>query len=242
MPYQNYRAMEVPFYLSFKEFEKNYYNNLERWFEKYHNASEIDFLKFLADMYKSYLSYNFSENKLQTDASIKVKNCFFPYFENFGISFCLDYGNGRKTKPAKEGIQNVSEWKTITMMEYSQHILDKINTYFQSNQLKKEQQNVREYINNYEIITAKEQTGYCLDYDLHQKTIPFLKAFLPIYGSTVDISLYRNFHFSVVRIAEFIDRKLVEVQAFESSIFSALKSEATMTLHMKNQNFLTICN
>lgn len=234
--------MELPFYLSFRDFEKDYFDNLEKWFEHYHITSEIDFLKSLAELYKPYLSYNFSENKLQTDAVMKVKNCFFPYFENFGISFCVDYENGKQTKSLKTGINNVSEWKTITMMEYSQHILDKINKYFQKNNLEKEKQNVQDYINNYEIITAKEQTGYCLNYDQHQKTLAFLKAYLPCYGSTVDISLYRNFHFSMIRIADFIDQKLKAVEAFEYSIFNTLKSEAKMKFHIKNHSFLTICN
>ncbi|WP_312399295.1 hypothetical protein [Chryseobacterium sp.] len=234
--------MELPFYISFRKFEKDYYDNLEKWFEHYDNASEIDFLKNQAELYRRYLCYNFSENKLQTDAVIKVKNCFFPYFDNFGISFCVDYENGKQTKALKPGINNISEWKTITMMEYAQHVLDKINAYFQKKGLDKSKENVQDYINHYEIITAKEQTGYCLNYDEHQKTIPFLKAFLPCYGCTVDISLYRNFHFSVVKIADFIDQKLKAVHAFENSTFSTLKSEAKIKLHMKNHSFLTICN
>ncbi|KMQ62881.1 hypothetical protein ACM39_17330 [Chryseobacterium sp. FH2] len=234
--------MELPFYISYREFEKDYYDNLEKWFEHYDNTNEIDFLKSQAELYRPYLCYNFSEDKLQPDAVIKVKHCFFPYFENFGISFCVDFENGKQSKPLPPGINNISEWKTITMMEYAQHVLDKINTYFYKKGLNKEKENVLNYINNHEIITSKEQTGYCLHYEQHQKTIPFLKAFLPYYGCTVDISLYRNFHFSIVRIADFIDQKLKAVKAFEYSSYSVLRSEATIKLHMKNHNFLTICN
>ncbi|MCW3162383.1 hypothetical protein [Chryseobacterium oryctis] len=234
--------MKLPFYLSFREFEKEYYDNLEKWFEHYDNTNEIDFLKSQAELYRPYLSYNFSEDKLQTDAVIKVKNCFFPYFENFGISFCVDVENGKRTQDVSSKIDNISEWKTITMMEYAQHILDKINTYFQKKGLDKTKENVLDYINNYEIITSKEQTGYCLDYTQHQKTIPFLEAFLPNFGCTVDISLYRNFFFSIVRIADFIDYRLKAVEAFEFSSYSTLKSEAKIQLHMKNHSFLTICN
>jgi len=234
--------MELPFYISFRTFEKDYYDNLEKWFEHYDNASEIDFLKSQSELYRPYLCYNFSDNLLHTDAVIKVKNCFFPYFDNFGISFCIDYENGKQTKALKNGLNNRSEWKTITMMEYAQHILDKINTYFHKKGLDRSKENVQDYINHYEIISSNEQTGYCLNYEEHQKTIPFLKAFLPTYGCTADISLYRNFHFSMVRIAEFIDQKLKAVEAYEFSSFSILKSEAKITLHMRNHTFLTICN
>lgn len=240
MPYKILRAMEIPFYLSFREFEKEYYNNLEKWFENDQNTSETDFLLHLKEMYKPYLCYNFSEDRLQADATIEIKNCFFPYHENFGISFNMNHANA---KNFKTGINNVSETKTITMMEYAQHILDKIHHYFQKNKISMtENETIVDYLNHYQIITAKEKTGYCLDYDLHQKKLPFLKAFLPDFGSTVNMSLYRNFYFSVVRIADFIDYKLKAVESFDQSIYHELKSEASMKIHMRGQSFLTICN
>lgn len=231
--------MELPFYLGFREFEKNYYNNLELWFEQYHNTSEIDFLRSLAALYKPFLSYSFTEDQLQADASIQVKNCFFSSLENYGISFNIDHhSKNSKTKP-----DQVSEAKSISMMEYAQCVLDKINMYFQQRQISmKENETVLDYLNHYEIITLKEKNGYCLNYDQHQKTIPFLKAYLPRFGSTVDMSLYRNFYFSVVRIAEFIDQKLKAIEAFDKSIYSELKSEAMMKIHMRGHSFLTICN
>ncbi len=69
--------MEIPFYLSFREFENEYYNNLEKWFENDKNTNETDFLLTMKEIYKPYLCYNFSEDKLQTEALIQVKNCFF---------------------------------------------------------------------------------------------------------------------------------------------------------------------
>ncbi|CAD7800845.1 hypothetical protein CHRY9390_00689 [Chryseobacterium aquaeductus] len=231
--------MEIPFYLGFREFEKNYYNNLERWFEQYHNTSEIDFLRSLVMLYKSFLSYSFTNDQLQADATIEVKNCFFSSHENYGISFHVD----RNSKNSKTKPDQVSEVKTISMMEYAQCVLDKINAYFQQRQISmKENETILDYLNHYEIITLKEKNGYCLNYDQHQKTIPFLKAYLPHSGSTVDISLYRNFYFSVVKIADFIDQKLNEIRAFDQSIYSELKSEAMMKIHMRGHSFLTICN
>ena len=231
--------MELPFYLGFREFEKNYYNNLELWFEHYHNTSEIDFLKSLASLYKPFLSYSFTEDQLQADATIQVNNCFFSSLDNYGISFNVDH----HSKNSKTKLDQVSEAKTISMMEYAQCVLDKINMYFQQRQISmKENETVLEYLNHYEIITLKEKNGYCLNYDLHQKTIPFLKAYLPHSGSTVDISLYRNFYFSVVKIADFIDQKVNEVKAFDQSIYIDLKSEAMVKIHMRGHSFLTICN
>lgn len=231
--------MKTPFYLSFREFEHAYYNDLERWFENDCNTCETDFLLHLKDIYKPYLCYNFSEDRLQADATIEIKNCFFPYHDNFGISFHDNSCSGN----FRTGINNISELKTITMMEYAQHILDRIHHYFQKNKISmKENESITDYINHYGIITAKEKTGYCPDYDVHQKKLPFLKAFLPHFGTTVDISLYRNFYFSVVRIADFIDSKLKAVESFEQSIYSELRSEAMIRIHMRNQTFLTVCN
>lgn len=231
--------MELPFYLSFREFENEYYNNLEVWFEQYHNTSETDFLKSLAALYRPYLSYSFTDDKLQADASIQVKSCFFSSLESYGISFDVDHN----TKKSNTKLNQVSEAKTISMMEYAQCVLDKINAYFQQHQISmKENETILDYVNNYGIITLKEKNGYCLDYDRHQKTLPFLKAYLPHFGSTVDMSQYRNFYFSVVRIADFIDQKLKAIEAFDQSIYSELKSEAMIKIHMRGHSFLTICN
>lgn len=231
--------MELPFYLSFKKFEENYYHHLEMWFEEHYNSSEVDFLLRLAEIYKPYLSYSFKGDTLQADGAIEVKNCFFSSFEKYGISFLVD-GSARNYETK---LSAVSESKTISMMEYAQCILDKVNLYFQKQKISmRENENILDYINDYQIITLKEQNGYCIDYNQHQKVLPFLKVYLPKFGSTVDIALYRNFYFSVVKIADFIDQKLNAVQAFEQSIYSVLKSEAMMKVHMRDHNFLTICN
>lgn len=234
--------MELPFYLTFKEFENQYYNNLEKWFEQYHNANETDYLKKLVELYIPYLCYNFTNDKLQVDASIQIKDCFFPYYDKIGISFCTTYENGKPTKYLKKEINHVFEWKTITMMEYAQHILDKINRYFSKNNISpKENESILDYLNNYIMITSREGTGYCINYDRHQETLPFLKAYLPCYGQTVNISVYRDFVFSVVQIAEFIDTKLKEVQAFEHTIYARLKSESKFKAQI-DQQFLVMCN
>ncbi|CAA7386718.1 hypothetical protein [Chryseobacterium fistulae] len=233
--------MEVPFYLSFKEFENNYYNNLEKWFEEYHNTSELDYLKSLVEMYSPYLYYNFTNDKIQAEASIVIKDCFFPYHERIGISFCTSCDHGKSTHVAKE-IEHKVELKTITMMEYAQYILDKINRHFIKNDLVfKTTEKVEDYINNFNVITSREGAEYCIDYDLHQKTLPFLKAYLPCYGQTVDIRKYRDFIFSIVQMADFMDKKLISIQAFNYTMHAKLKSEAKCKVQMNHQ-FLTLCN
>ncbi|UOU98589.1 hypothetical protein MUU74_01145 [Chryseobacterium daecheongense] len=233
--------MELPFYLSFTEFENQYYNNLERWFEQYHNTSEIDYLKSLAELYSPYLYYNFANDRLQAEASIQIKDCFFPNHDKFGISFCTQCENGKPAKAVK-GMNHIFEWKTITMMEYAQHILDKINGFLLKNdEVLNGQGNIMDFVNDYGIITGREGAGYCINYNQHQSTIPFLKAYLPYYGRTVDMAKYRDFLFSIVQIAECIDQKLKSVQAFEHTIYNKLKSEAKFKVQM-NRQFLTICN
>jgi hypothetical protein len=231
--------MELPLYLSFNEFENRYYDNLEKWFEEYRNTSETDYLKALAELYSPYLYYNFANDRLQADATIQIKECSFPYHDKIGISFCTSCENGKSPKNTKN-MNPIFEWKTISMMEYAQHILDKINRYIQNNKYNADQ-NILHYINDYNIITSRDGAGYCVNYNQHQSTLPFLKAYLPVYGQTVDISIYRKFVHSMVQIAEFIDKKLKEVHAFEYTIYSKLKSDAKFRVQMSH-HFLTICN
>ncbi|ASW74580.1 hypothetical protein IQ37_04185 [Chryseobacterium piperi] len=233
--------MEFPFYLNYKDFVTHYYDNLEKWFEEYHNTSETDFLKNVADIYRPYLYYNFANDRIQADASIRIKNCFFPYYEKIGLSFCTSCDNGKRQKDNKSSMNHVFEWKSITMMEYAQHVLDKINRHFIKNEMSPKSENILDYINNYEIITSKEGAGYCVNYNLHQRTISFLKAYLPCYGQTVDIAVYRDFIFSVAQIADFIDQKLRSVHSIENTIYSKLKSDARFKVQMSHQ-FLTMCN
>lgn len=231
--------MELPLYLSFNEFEKNYYDNLEKWFEKYHNTSETDYLKALAELYSPYLYYNFSNDRLQVDATIQIKDCFFPSYDKIGLSFCTGCDNGKSPKTSKN-MNHVFEWKTITMMEYAQHILDKINRHIAGNRNEKDL-GIMDFINDYDVITARDGAGYCVNYTQHQWTLPFLRAYLPVYGQTVNIAVYSDFIRSVAQIAEHIDRKLKEIHAFESMIYSKLKSDAKFKIQMNHQ-FLTICN
>lgn len=231
--------MELPLYLNFNDFENHYYDHLEKWFEEYYNASEADYLKTLASMYSPYVYYNFADDSLQADATIEIKDCFFPYHEKIGISFCTGCENG--TSP-KKGMNHVFEWKNISMMEYAQHILDKINRYCSKNKgALSGSKNILDYINDYDIVTSREGAGYCISYNRHQMTIPFLKAYLPYYGQTVDMALYRDFIFSIVQIAEFIDQKLKTIQAFEHTIYAQSRAEAKFKVQMSRQ-FLTLCN
>lgn len=239
MSYQNNKVMELPLYLSFNEFENRYYDHLETWFEEYRNTSETDYLKILAELYSPYLYYNFANDRLQADATIQIKECSFPYHDKIGLSFCTSCENGKSPKSTKS-MSHIFEWKTISMMEYAQHVLDKINKHLQTN-TGKVGQNILDYINDYNIITSRDGAGYCVNYNQHQTTLPFLKAYLPVYGQTVNIATYRDFIFSVVQIAEFIDEKLKDVHAFENTIYTKLKSDAKFKVQM-NQQFLTICN
>jgi len=235
-----YSVMEVPFYLTYKEFENTYYDNLERWFEQEGNSSETDYLKHLAHLYAPYLYYNFSLERLQADASVKIKDCFFPYYEKIGISFCTGCDHG-KAKDA-EKMNHVFEWKTISMMEYAQHILDKVNDHISRNWIiLNNGQCILDYLSNREVVTFRNGAGYCVDFSQHLSVLPFLKAYLPCSGKTVNMAVYRDFLFSVVQIAEHIDRRLKDVHAFESTIGNRLKSDAKFRIQV-NQHFLTFCN
>ncbi|KQR92657.1 hypothetical protein ASG01_12225 [Chryseobacterium sp. Leaf180] len=228
--------MKTPFYLSYTEFEKNYYNLLEQWFEEHYNTSEQDFLKNISDLYKPYISYNDKTDALQINDFIEVKNCFFANSGNFGIAF--NENGTTKTK-----IPIVSEVRTITMMEYAQVVLDKIHLYFQKNDVTmKENESILDYINDRDIITMKESNGFCIDFHKHQKTLPFLHAFLPKFGNTVDISLYRSFYSSAAKIADFIDFKMQSMNAFEESLYCELKSKSLIKVHLQNRNYLTVLN
>ncbi|REC46727.1 hypothetical protein [Chryseobacterium pennipullorum] len=231
--------MELPFYLNFTDFENHYYDNLEKWFEEYHNTSETDYLKALAELYSPYLYYNFTEDRVQADASIEIKDCFFPYHEKIGISFCSQCESGSLLH---KNMNPVFEWKTVSMMEYAQYILDKVNKHCSKHKNALDgNRNIQDYINDREIITTREGAGYCVNYNQHQMTVPFLKAYLPYYGQTVNMAVYRDFIFSIVEIAEYIDQRLKTVQAFEHTIYAQSRAEAKFKVQMSRQ-FLTLCN
>ncbi|MFY7815254.1 MAG: hypothetical protein ACOVRK_08705, partial [Chryseobacterium taeanense] len=124
--------------------------------------------------------------------------------------------------------------------EYAQHILDKINRHISANRDEKDK-DVMSLINDYDVITSREGAGYCVNYNQHQSTLPFLKAYLPVYGQTVNMAVYRDFIFSIVQIAEYIDHKLKELGLFESTIYAKLKSDAKFKVQINHQ-FLTLCN
>lgn len=127
-------------------------------------------------------------------------------------------------------------------MEYAQHILDKINKFCSKNpQALDGNKNIHDYLNNYAIVTSVEGVGYCISYNRHQKAIPFLKAYLPYYGQTVNMAVYRDFLFSVVQIAEFIDQKLKMVHAFKHTIYARSKAQAKFNVQMSRE-FLKLCN
>jgi hypothetical protein len=223
--------MEIPFYLSFKEFEKNYSTDLTRWFENYYDSDEVDFLKELVNQYYYCLEYDFTEDKLIPDVAITLWDCIFPYHEKSECKFVAAYENGKQKKVFWDENQNVIERKKISMMEYAQHIVNKIHRYFKTNNMSfAENETLHHYINNQEIITSDEFFGYRVDYNLHQKTLPFLKAYMPLHGETVNEPLFRNFNFAIVRIAEFIDQKLKALKAFELSIYHKVKSQAKLQL------------
>ncbi len=90
--------MEIPFYLSFKEFEKNYQTDLSKWFEYYPDSDEVDFLKELVGQYHYYLDYDFTEDQLTADVVITLANCIFPYHEKSECRFIAAYENGKRKK------------------------------------------------------------------------------------------------------------------------------------------------
>lgn len=233
--------MEIPFYLSFKELEKNYPIDLLRWFEYYPDSDEVDFLKELVNQYYYCLEYDFTENKLVPDVMITLANCIFPYHEKSECRFIAAYENGKQKKVFWDENQNVFEWKKISMMEYAQHIVKKIQGYFKANATGfAENETLHDYINHREIITSDELFGYRIDYSLHQTTLPFLKAYIPLQGETLNASLFRNFNFAIVRMAEFIDQKLKSLQSFEWSIYHRVKLQAQSQLEKDGDNNNTI--
>ncbi|WP_223560209.1 hypothetical protein [Chryseobacterium lathyri] len=214
--------MEIPFYLSFKEFEKNYQADLKKWFEHYCDADELDFLKDLLELYRYYLCYNVVEDKLDFEGVIEIMDCLVP-FRNKGNLQIL--GAFFTTYKDKEG--NLFQKKTITMIEYAQHVLDLVNMYLKNNKVEiVDGVNIKDYIGRRDIISDNDSFGYWINFDIHKLTLPFLKTYIPINGKIVNATLYRNFGFAVVRIANFIDERLKSLNAFEFSFYNRLKSEA----------------
>jgi len=225
--------MEIPFYLSFKEFENNYSTDLEKWFEYYYDSEEVDFLKELVNQYYYCLQYDLAEHKLKPDVTITIPDCIFPYHEKSEVSFVSAFENGRQKRVFRDKDKNVFEWKKITMLEYAQNILDKIHQYLKtSNIVLAENETLHNYINKREIVTSHDWIGYRFDYKLHQEALPFLKAFMPLHGETVSESLFRNFNFAIIKITEFIDQRLKALKAFEYSIYNKVRSKVRSRFDM----------
>ncbi|AZA84957.1 hypothetical protein C1637_22010 [Chryseobacterium lactis] len=219
--------MEIPFYLSYKEFEKNYPTDLSKWFGYYGDSDEVDFLKELVGQYHYFLDYDCTQDQLIPDITITLTDCIFPYHEKSECRFIAAYQDGKKKKVFWDENQNVLEWKKVTMMQYAGHIVDKIHKYFKATHtIFPENKTLHDYMNNEEIIKYDEFFGYQIDYSLHQKALPFLKAYMPLHGKEVSESLFRNFNFAIVRIAEYIDWRLKALKAFQWSIYHRVKSGA----------------
>jgi hypothetical protein len=76
--------------------------------------------------------------------------------------------------PIPKGLNQVFEFKNISMMEYAQHILDKINKYCSKNRNALDgSKNIQDYVNDYDIVTSVEGVGYCISYNRHQKDFLF---------------------------------------------------------------------
>jgi hypothetical protein len=208
--------MEIPFYLSFKEFETNYSNDLGVWLSLYPDATEVNYLKELVGQYKHYLRYNNIEQLFETDATIEIRDCIFPYFRNSEVRYIGNFG-GPPTFRDKEG--NIFRRLTLNMMEYAQYILDKTYEHLEriSYTLAKNE-TILEHISDSTIISSHENFGYWLNEDLHQLALPFLKAYITVSEKKVNPALYRNFEFSIPKIADLIDKRLTELDLEEFTI------------------------
>ena len=207
--------MEIPFYYSFKNFEKNYRNDLDKWLKNYPDATEKDFLSELKIKYEPYVRWSGKYHFKDINADVILKENPFDRNEDFITS--------------------------ITLQELCKIINNRFNYFFNSIPFSKEDfeyKPLSRILNDCEILDIiyygeykgsidgeyrESIYGEHDEYKINYKSIRGLENFTffnldkesdfePFF--CFDENKYKNFGYSVVRIADWIDEKIKKFYSF----------------------------
>lgn len=178
--------MEIPFYYSFKEFETNYYSDLQNWIKDYPDATEKDFLFELKELYEPFVRWS---GKYHFKPKIKISYEYDGYTEYADITI-----NEVAEYAEKKIIAHCKDIGTIEDIDAENYIFeDNINPldYWEDS---------NKFYSNETIHFEDKQFNY----------LKYFFNYLGFLGFQLDEKKYKNFSFSVVKIAEWIDEKIKE--------------------------------
>lgn len=205
--------MEIPFYYSFKEFEANYYFDFQNWIKEFPDATEKDFLFALKELYEPFVRWSGKYHFKEIRKEIKLKNEPQDWMDSIGKHLntkqeLIDYISLEVlTKTIDRRFSNYFVWnqffkedfkdKTLVKILYDCEILDIV------------------YGNEYKESIYGENDNFKINYRSIKNIEKFV--FFNLERESNDELFfcfnekrYKNFGFSVVRIAEWIDEKIKE--------------------------------
>lgn len=217
--------MEIPFYYSFKEFEKNYNDDLKNWFANYPDASENDFLSEVQELYNPFVRWNVKYHFIEIKKCVKIKKN-------------IKDDKNQSENPKKNTIViRREEIDGIPLLELCKVIDSRFFYFFNSNPFFHEDfddKPLRQILYDCEILDIiynenykKSIYGVNDDFIINYQTIKNIEEFVffnfdknndfePFF--CFDERKYKNFGFAVVRIAKWIDEKLSQKDKSETII------------------------
>lgn len=184
--------MKIPFYYSFKEFENNYKTDFEEWVKNFPDADEIDFLYELQTLYENFVRldgrYFYSEPCIGIS---HIGESDYPEYNEISINRISDIVNRNIIIYCNDaGILQDEDPETYSFVDD----LDPMDYW--------------ELSNSKRIYSKRGDNVLFEDHGLFVLLKEFFVYFINFY---FDIKKYKNFTFSVVKIATYIDGKINEI-------------------------------
>lgn len=176
--------MDIPFYYSFKEFETNYNSDLQNWIKDFPDATEKDFLGELKELYEPFVRWS---GKYHFKPKIRISYEYDGYTEYADITI-----NEVAEYAEKKIIVHCKDIGTIENVDTENYIFEEsINPldYWEDS---------NKYYSNETIHFEDKQFNY----------LKYFFTYLGFLGFQLDEKKYKNFSFSVVKIAEWIDEEI----------------------------------
>ena len=178
--------MDLPIYYSFKDFEINYKNDFENWSKYLPDAIEKDYLFELKEKYSPFVRWsgNYIFNDFHIEITLNKEDNLLSIldFANFLTDKYIEFNNS-EIDEFNQDLKAETDFKIILSNLIFGEIVDEKNGFYF------EFKNLDFYLYFYEMVT----------FIINDKVN---------YKICLDERKYKNFKFSVVKIAEYIDEKI----------------------------------
>lgn len=178
--------MKIPFYYSFKEFENNYNNDFKKWLSDYPDAIEKDYLFELKEQYEVFVRWSGN----------------YRFDEIITVSYI-----GETEYPETAEISNMEDYCNYVEQKIKDHLVDIgiIDNVDSRNSESSFNGEMLEYWDDCNFRTNRNSLVF------ESAKHKYLKHFFEnhfFYGLNFQERKYKNFKYSVVKIAEYIDEKI----------------------------------